>query len=231
MGSELGSLGYAHFGLKVANEDLVSGISLPKMISHQQNPEISISPMSAAFRFYPPKRYLDEEMQTPVSITHYMNNTPRRTRQRLRLSRPGSSMVSPLLTKQPRIMTAGGDFKDAITMNAYQPSPLIHQPNMLVSNRNGHIPFSSHPPLHHQSSYNMSLTKNTQLLRGLPPGHVAYNTPINTRTFFNIDGPSPSNDRIHLQISAYPQMSEIPKEERVQYAYQQQIKLQKKINH
>jgi len=35
MGSELGSLGYAHFGLKVANEDLVSGISLPKMISHQ----------------------------------------------------------------------------------------------------------------------------------------------------------------------------------------------------
>ncbi len=152
MGSELGSLGCAHFGLKAANEDLVSGISLPKMLLHHQNPEISISPMSKAFSSYPPKRYLEEELQTPVSATHYMNNTPRRTRQQLRLSRLGSSTVSPLLTKQPRMMTACGDFKDVINMNIYQPSPLIHRPRMMASNRNGHIPFSSHPPLYHQSS-------------------------------------------------------------------------------
>ena len=119
MGSELGSVGYAHFGAKVNNEELLSsGVSMPRIIPHQ-NPEIS--PMSTAFRFYPPhKRYLDEvEMQTPVSISHYMNNTPMRTRQQMRLSRPGSTMVSPLLSKQQRISTASGDFKDAITLNPY----------------------------------------------------------------------------------------------------------------
>ena len=45
--------------------------------------------------------------------------------------------------------------------------------------------------------------------------------------------PSPNVDidrpRLTLQMSL-PQMSEIPNEERVQYAYQKQVELQKKIN-
>jgi len=46
----------------------------------------------------------------------------------------------------------------------------------------------------------------------------------------NMYGPSPNIDesraRLTLQMSGLPQMSEIPKEERVQYAMQQQMKLQ-----
>ena len=56
---------------------------------------------------------------------------------------------------------------------------------------------------------------------GGPP--TTFNTPINAHSYFNIGAPS-SNQAdprtlIQLQMSAMPQMSEIPREERVQYAY------------
>ena len=59
---------------------------------------------------------------------------------------------------------------------------------------------------------------------------------MNYRQHFPLIAPSPNADdtqsRLHLQMSAWPQMSEIPKEERVLYRYQQEDirKQQAKIN-
>ena len=66
------------------------------------------------------------------------------------------------------------------------------------------------------------------------PSKPAYNTPMNVRPYMpGFYQPSPNVDidrpRLTLQMSL-PQMSEIPNEERVQYAYQKQVELQKKIN-
>ena len=66
------------------------------------------------------------------------------------------------------------------------------------------------------------------------PSKPAYNTPLNIRPYMpSIYAPSPNIDmdkpRLTLQMSL-PQMSEIPNEERVQYAYQQQLEWQKKFN-
>lgn len=77
-----------------------------------QGPDVS--PISAAMRMQlPHQRTLNnEEAATPMSLTHFFNS-PLRSRNQLRLeSQAGSSMVSPLVSKRPRI-SAADDFKDA----------------------------------------------------------------------------------------------------------------------